>query len=795
MNIRFFLHQLKQLFLRFRLRRKHFKMRLKQRPFYVKIVYYTFKAIIIFLLYLLMVDMNFLWLFGKSPDMDMVKHPPQNLASEIYSADGKRLGKYFRENRLPATYDEVSFIMKRALIEIEDERFRNHSGIDVQGLFSSVKDMMFGRARGASTITQQLVKNMFHTRSAQSRGLLGHIPYVDMLIIKTKEWTTALKIESMYSKNEILTMYLNTVDFGSNAFGIKTAAKIYFNTTPDHLKVEQAATLVGMLKATTTYNPRLNPVNSFKRRNVVLEMLAKKHIITRAECDSLKKLPIVLEGSVEENYSGTALYFREKVAESLKDWCKENEIDLYSDGLKIYTTIDTRMQQYAEEAVTKQMSRVQRSFNNHWGKNEPWVDENNQVIKNFIEDLAKRTPEYKKLSRKYARTPDSIWFYLDKPRKMKVFHYDTEKRDTTFSTMDSIRYMTRFLHAGFVVIEPETGFVKAWVGDVDFNYWKYDKVTSLRQPGSTFKIFDYTAAFMQGKTPCSEETNSYVEWKYTENGAPKTWIPRNITREYGGDTVTLKYAFARSYNVIAAKIAKDAGIENVIETAYKMGIKTPLHNMPATSLGSSDVSLLELTNAYCTVIDDGYYQEPVLVTKIVGKEGNVIYEHKPKKERAIPYETAFLMTQMLLGGLTEPYGTTQSLWEHPIFNQSRKIDGKTVTMEYGGKTGTSSNYSDAWFMGVTPHLVGGSWVGGEYRSIHFRNKLGEGGHAALPIFGYFMEQLLNDKKFEKYIDKFPKPKEKISVDYYCHTPWPKVKDTLNFDANEESVEPVPIEEE
>jgi penicillin-binding protein 1A len=377
---------------------------------------------------------------------------------------------------------------------------------------------------------------------------------------------------------------------------------------------------------------------------------------------------------------------------------------------------------------------------------------------------------------------------------MKVFHYDEGKRDTTLSTIDSIRYMTGFLHAGFVVIEPQTGFVKAWVGDVDFNYWKYDKVTSLRQPGSVFKLFDYTAAFMQGKTPCSEATNSYVEWKYTENGEPKTWIPRNITREYSDDTITLKYAFARSYNVVAAKVAKEAGIENVIETAYKMGIKTPLHNMPATSLGSSDVSLLELTNAYCTVIDDGYYQEPVLVAKIVDKEGRVIYEHKSKKERAIPYETSFLMTQMLLGGLTEPYGTTQSLWEHPIFSQNKKINGKAVTMEYGGKTGTSSNYSDAWFMGVTPHLVGGSWVGGEYRSIHFRNKLGEGGHAALPIFGYFMEQLLNDKKFEHYIDKFPKPQEKISVNYYCHTPWPKVKDTLNFDANEESVEPVPVEE-
>jgi len=762
-------------------KRKRFKMRLKRKPFYVKAGYYCLKIIIIFLIYLLLVDINFLWLFGKSPSMLAVSNPPQNLASVIYSADGKQLGKYFRENRLPSNYNDVSYIMKRTLIAVEDERFRDHSGIDVQGLFASAKDMLQGRPRGASTITQQLVKNMFHTRAPQSQGLLGYIPYVNMLIIKTKEWTTALKIESMYSKNEILVMYLNTVDFGSNSFGIKTAAKTYFETTPDKLTAEQAATLVGMLKATTTYNPRINPKNSLRRRNVVLDVLANKGIITKQECDSLKKLPLQLKYSVEENYDGTALYFREKVAENLRDWCKENEIDIYSDGLKIYTTIDTRMQEYAEEAVLKQMKRVQRQFNSHWGKDEPWIGENKQVIPNFIEDLIKRTPEYKKLAQKYAATPDSIWVELNKPRKMKVFNYNEEKRDTTFSTMDSMRYMMRFLHAGFVVLEPETGFVKAWVGDIDFNFWKYDKVTSLRQPGSTFKLFDYATAFLQGKSPCDKTTNSYVEWNYVENGQPKKWIPRNITREYSSDTITLKYAFARSFNVVAAKVAKEAGIENVIETAHKMGIKTPLSNMPATSLGASDVSLFELTNAYCTAINEGYRQEPVLITKIEDRKGNVIYEHQPKKERAIPYETAYLTTQMLLGGLTEPFGTTQALWEHDIFRYDT---------EFGGKTGTSSNYSDAWFIGVTPHLVGGSWVGGEYRSIHFRTgQLGEGSKTALPIFGYFMEKLLADDDYKKYRAKFPtKPKEKINANYHCHTPWPKVKDTLNLEMEEHQEE-------
>ena len=773
-----FLRFVRRLYGHLKVWRKRSKIRLKLKPWYIKASYFFLKIIILFLLYLFLVDINFLWLFGESPDMGQISRPPQNIASVIYSADGKQIGKYFRENRLPVVYDEVSYIMKRTLIAVEDERFRSHSGIDVQGLFASAKDMFRGRARGASTITQQLVKNMFHTRSAQSQGLLGRVPYINMLIIKTKEWTTALKIESVYSKNEILVMYLNTVDFGSNSFGVKTAAKTYFKTTPDKLTVEQAATLVGMLKATTTYNPRINPKNSLNRRNVVLDVLANKRIITQAECDSLKKIPMILQYSVEENYNGAALYFREKIAESLRDWCKENEVDIYSDGLKIYTTIDTRMQKYAEEAVIKQMKRVQRQFNNHWGKEEPWIGENKQAIPNFIEDLAKRTPEYKKLAQKYAATPDSIWAALNKPRKMQVFDYNEEKRDTTLSTMDSIRYMARFLHAGFVVMEPETGYIKAWVGDVNFNFWKYDKVTALRQPGSTFKLFDYTAAFLQGKSPCDQTTNSYIEWNYTENGEPKKWIPRNITREYSDDTITLKYAFARSFNVVAAQVAKEVGIENVIETAYKMGIKTPLHNMPATSLGASDVSLLELTNAYCTVIDEGYRQEPVFVTKIVDRRGYVIYEHKPKKERAIPYETAFLMTQMLLGGLTEPFGTTQALWEHDIFRYGT---------EFGGKTGTSSNYSDAWFMGVTPHLVGGSWVGGEYRSIHFRTgKLGEGSKTALPIFGYFMEKILTDDEFAMYRAKFPnRPKEKINANYYCHTPWPKVTDTLNLELDDE----------
>ncbi len=734
-------------------------------PFYKKILRISLNAVLLFILYLFLVDINFLWLFGKSPSLYSISHPQQSVASEIYSSDGVLIGKYFRENRTPVTYEEISPNLIKTLVTTEDERFYEHFGVDIQGLFSAVKDMTQGKARGASTISQQLVKNMFKTRSEYSTGLFGYIPGVKLLIMKTKEWITAVKIELFYSKDDILTMYLNTVDFGSNAYGIKTAAKTYFNTTPKDLTIEESATLVGLLKATTTYNPRINPKNSIRRRNVVLENLKNHYIITQAELDSLKQIPISLKDyNIEKNYDGKALYFREALVDELKDWAKENEIDIYSDGLKIYTTLDSRMQQYAEEAVQKKMSSLQRTFDNHWGNEEPWRDANHQPITNFVEDLAKRTPRYKSLAEKYKGTPDSIWIELNVPHKMKVFDYKTGSRDTTLSVLDSIRYMTRFMHASFIAMEPQTGNVKAWVGDIDFNFWKYDKVTSLRQPGSTFKLFVYATAFEKGAGPCDYLTEDYVDWEYLEKGEKKRWVPRNATGIYSGEEVTLKYAFARSFNSVAVKLAKEVGIPSIIKTAYAMGIRTKLNNTPSTCLGSSDVSLEELVNAYCTTINDGMANKPVLVKKIVDQQGKIIYEAKKEQMPAIPYETAFLMTQMLRAGLTEPLGTTQALWAYDIFN------GGT---EFGGKTGTSSNHSDAWFVGVSPKLVAGAWVGGEYRSIHFRTgKLGEGSKTALPIFGAFMEKVLKDKSLTQYRAKFPKPKEKISKPYGCQTPYP-----------------------
>ena len=760
-------------------------------PWYKKTLIVVLTFIASFIIYLGMVDVNFLWLFGKSPGLSSIHNPDQPIASEIYSEDGKLIGKFFRENRSPVKYEEISPILIKTLISTEDERFYEHFGVDLQGVFSAVKDMAGGKARGASTITQQLVKNMFKVRSQYSTGALGFIPGVKLIIMKSKEWITAVKIEMFYSKEEILTMYLNTVDFGSNAYGIKTACKTYFHTTPKDITYEQAATLVGLLKATTTYNPKLNPKNSLKRRNVVLENLWSHRVITKAQFDSLKQIPMQLNFNVESNYDGEGLYFREAVAESLQSWCQENNIDLYADGLKIYTTIDTRMQKYAEEAVDKQMRVVQRNFNNHWGRENPWRDKTGQEIPHFIEDLAKRTAAYKQLELKFPDQPDSITYYLNKPHRLKVFDYDKGARDTTISTMDSIRYMERFMHAGFVAMEPQTGHVKAWVGDISFSSWKYDKVLSKRQPGSTFKLFVYAAAMNKGMAPCDERVDQYIAWDVLEKGEWKKWIPRNANGEFTGDTLSLKAAFARSINTVAVQIAKEVGIHSVAEVAKAMGIKTPLEETPALSLGASDVSLLELVNAYGTVINDGMEQDPVLVTRIEDRNGHVLYKHTPKTVQGVPYETAFLMTEMLKAGLTEPMGTSQALWAFDLFNSNT---------EFGGKTGTSSNHSDAWFVGVTPKLVGGAWVGGEHRSIHFRTgELGQGSRTALPIFGYFMEKVLKDPGMSKYREKFPQPKQKIERSYQCRSVYHRADtdsiEMLNIDSLELNNEEINITEE
>ena len=732
----------------------------KGRAWYTKGAIGIVSFFVAIFLYLGMVDINFLWLFGKSPGFVEIKTPPTYAASEIYSADSVLIGRFYKENRTPVKYEEVTPAFWKALISTEDERFYSHHGIDFMGIGGAIKDAVTrGDGRGASTITQQLAKNMFRVRTQYSAGLLGHVPGLRMLIMKSKEWIIAVKLEMIYSKKEILTMYANTVDFGNNSYGVKTAAKTYFNTTPAKMSVDQSATLVGMLKATTYYNPITHAKNSIRRRNTVLYNMVTHNALPRNEYDEYSRQPLKLDIHVEENYEGQAQYFREYVADYLKNWMKDNGYDLYSSGLRIYTTIDTRMQKYAEQAVSKQMEKVQQQFDNHWRGMQPWRDAKGDEIPGFIEGIAERQPFYKKLVQKYPSQPDSVLYYLNKPHKVRLFDYAKGQIEKEMSSMDSIRYMVKFMHCAMVAMEPLSGAVRAWVGDIDFKTWKYDKVVAERQPGSTFKLFVYSEAFNQGLTPCDKRRDEYISMQVLDKktGQMKTWTPHNANGRFSNDSLTLKSAFGRSINSVAVRLGQEMGIKNIIRTAQDMGIKSPLDDEPSLALGSSDVNLLEMVNAYGTVANDGEHHVPVVVTRILDKDGNEVYVAPKDHEKALPYRTAFLMQEMLKGGVNEAGGTSQAL-RHFIFNDT----------DWGGKTGTSNNHSDAWFMAVSPNLVVGAWVGGEYRSIHFRTgALGQGSKTALPVCGEFIYSLMRDKAFQKYHAKWQlDPDEDIDPTMY-----------------------------
>lgn len=758
----------------------------------------TLAAIVSFfafiILYAVAVTCNLFWLFGKSPSISEIRNPKTAMASEMYSADGKLLGKFFNENRSPVPYDSINSVFFQALISTEDERFYDHHGVDVQGLFAALKDATQGRARGASTISQQLVKNMFRVRTQYSTGLLGKVPGLSILIMKSKEMIIATELELLCTKNEILEMYANTVDFGSNAFGIKTAAKTYFNTTPSQLKPEEAAVLVGLLKATSAYNPKINPKNSLKRRNTVLDnMYAHRKelvehfpnvaITSKEVCEALKDKPIKLNFSVENAYQGTALYFREAVKDYVREHCPD--LDLDRDGLKIYTTLDSRMQRYAEEAVDEQMQNVQRSFDNHWrGLGDPWRDAKGNVIPNFIEDIARRSDAYKMLVARFPNNPDSVRHYMNKPHRVKLFSYGEEGRVKyeEMSTMDSIRYMVKYMHTGFVAMEPQTGYVRAYVGDIDFKTWKYDKVQAMRQPGSTFKLFVYATAMKQGWTPADARiTDSYIRMEVYDpaQGKNTIWQPHNANGHFSNANIPLRAAFAQSVNTIAVKLGQEVGIDNVIQTAHDMGITSKLENAPALALGSNDVTLFEMVNAYASVANDGMHVSPVLVTKIVDADGRTVYEAKHEEKRALPYRAAFYMQKLLEAGVRDGGGTSQTL------GGSAYLGRYGNQLDFGGKTGTSNNHSDAWFIGVTPGLVGGAWVGGEYRSIHFRTgRLGQGSRTALPIFGLFMKKVLEDESLkDKYLLKYPAPKEDIAPSSYQGYFSPPAEETDSLSAD------------
>lgn len=751
----------------------------REAPWWMKGLLAGIYALAFFLMLTLAIDINFLWLFGSSPKISELKNPDISLTSEIYSSDGKMIGTLFTENRTPAAYEDLPQNLINTLIATEDVRFYKHNGVDIKATFAAMWSVLNGERRGGSTITQQLVKNLFKTRKDYSTGPLGAIPGVSTLISKAKEWINAFKIELYYTKEDIIMMYFNTVDFGSHAYGINSAASTFFSKKSSQLTYNESAVLVGLLKAPSSYSPVSNPERSKMRRNQVIGQLEKYGFITSPEKDSLTALPLKLKFQRKSFSKGNMTYLRDAIVRELQPWSKETGIDVWTDGLKIYTTVDSRMQKYAEEAVGEHMKNLQRIFNQAGNDAvRPWLDENGKEIPGYFLKKAVDLPQYKILAKRFGEGNDSIRMALSEKHPMKVFTFNGE-RDTTMSTLDSLKYYQKFFQTGFMAMEPSTGFVKAWVGGINYRYFNYDHVNqSKRQPGSLFKAFVYAAAFDQGFGPCDMITDQPVSIKYTEKGEEKEWSPKNVDRSHAG-SMTLKHAFARSVNSVAVQLTQKIGWKKVIEYAHKLGIKSELADVPSICLGSSDVTLEEMVNAYCTFVNGGSLVEPVLVTRIEDREGKVIYEAKPAQKQVLDPETAFLMSIMLRAGLTEPGGTTQGLFEYDIFR---------FGTEFGGKTGTSSDYTDGWFVGVTPGLVAGCWVGNDDRSVHFKSShIGEGLRTAQPIFGKFMAKVLKDENLKQYRQKFPKTSLKINKPYSCQTPYPKA------DSLEPVTDSIPVE--
>ncbi len=728
--------------------------------------------LIFFRLYIWSVEYNFLNLYGESPTIEKIQNPKIDKASELYTADGVLIGRYYRENRNPVTYKEIPKVLEQALVATEDVRFYDHAGIDLKSLFSAGWDALTGDARGASTITQQLAKNLYKTRKQKSQGLLSKVPGIKMLITKTKEWLTAIKLERTYTKPEIITLYLNTVDFGSNAYGIKTAAQTFFNTSPEKLKTEQAAMLVGLLKAPTYYSPVLRPKNALRRRNTVFIQMARYGYVTPQEAERLSTLPIKLDYKIEQHTDGPSTYFRSYINSYLDNWCTENELDLYTDGLKVYCSIDSRMQKYAEEAVQERVKIMQRLFDNHWRGRKPWTSNAGVEAPNFIENNAKRTALYKYLVKKHKNNPDSVWIVMNTPKKMNVFSWDGEK-EMTMSPMDSIRYYKHFLHAGLMTMDPFTGYIKAWVGGINFQHFQYDHVKqSKRQPGSTFKPFVYLSAIDKGWAPCDKIQDIRKTFNYIEDGEPKSWTPSNATGSFTGREMTLRHALGRSVNSVTAQLTEKVTPDAVADYAHRVGIKSYVKPVPSIGLGSGEVTIMEMTAAYGTFINEGIYTEPLMVMRVEDSKGNIIHQFAPERKRVLNQETAWLMIHMLKGGIEEPGGTVQNLWSFDLFRGN----------ELAGKTGTSQDQADGWFMGLSKDLVTGTWMGGDDAVIHWRSlDLGEGAKTALPIYGRYMEKVYSDKSLGITMGYFPKPRIPITKNYRCITVLPK-KDVVSLDS-------------
>ncbi len=675
------------------------------------------------------------------PTFEDLENPKSNLASEIISADQAIIGKYYFQNRTNIHYYELSPGLLNALKATEDIRFDEHSGVDIRGLVRAV--MRAGKAGGGSTITQQLAKKLFHKVPDTK---------LNRIVQKFQEWIISIQLERRYTKEEIIAMYLNTVDFSSNAFGIKSAAQTYFAKTPSQLNLLESSLLIGMLQAPSRYNPAKNPKRATERRNIVLSQMKKYNFISQNEFDSLKVIPIKLKYQMEDHNFGLATYFREELRGEMLQWCKEHvnnatgrPYNLYTDGLRIYTTINSKMQRYAEEAMAEHLKVLQRKFNEHWKNQDPW-----EGHKEILTDAMKRSDRY--IAMKAAKVKDKdIEKAFNKKTEMTIFTWRGEV-DTMLTPMDSIKYFKKILQSGFMSMEPSTGFVRAWVGGLDYRYFKYDHVKAgRRQVGSTFKPFLYTLAMQEGYSPCYKIPNVRVTFDLPTG---EQWSPENADAKYGG-MLTLKEGLAESVNCISAYLMKQFGPQAMIEIARKMGVTSPIDAVPAICLGTPDVSVYEMVGAYSTFANKGVWTQPIYLTRIEDKNGNVLQDFVPRKVEAISEETAYLMLSLMQGVVQ--------------FGTGARLRGEyKLPYAIAGKTGTTQNQSDGWFMGITPELVSGCWVGCEDRIVHFRTlELGQGARTAMPIWALYMKKVYDDNTLKISKGEFEAPEEPLNVVLDC----------------------------
>ena len=741
-----------------------------------KVYLYTLGGIFLFFLFAS-------WgLLGSMPSFEDLENPDSNLATEIIATDGVTIGKFYNENRTPIKYADLPKHLVDALVATEDERFYEHSGIDGKRTLGAA--IKLGSDGGASTLTQQLAKLLFHGEGSRFLPL--------RIIQKAKEWIIAIKLERQYTKNEIIAMYFNKADFVNTAVGIRSAAKVYFGKEPRDLTIDESAMLVGMLTNPSLYNPVRRVEKVRKRRNIVLGQMVRNGFLEESAKTALEKKPIVLKFQPESHTDGIGTYFREYLRDFMKKWVKENkksdgsEYDIYKDGLKIYTTIDSRMQGYAEEAMKQHLTNLQieLSSQQETNKNAPFVNISEAETKKLMRKAMKNSSRWKGMADQ-GKSEEEIIKSFGVKTKMKVFTWKGEK-DTVMTPTDSIRYYKSFLQAGMMAMEPQTGHIKVWVGGINYKYFQYDHVgQGARQVGSTFKPFVYATAIEQlNMSPCDSIIDSPFMIHKGRHNVTEDWEPKNSNNEYRG-MVTLKKALANSINTVSAKLIDKVGPEAVVELTHKLGVKSEIPAQPSIALGAVEITVEDMVAAYSTFANEGVYIKPQFITRIEDKNGVVIYEPSPDSHDVLNKDIAFAVIK-LLEGVTEG-GSGARLRTQGGGNGYNRVTGYPYmfTNPIAGKTGTTQNQSDGWFMGMVPNLATGVWVGCEDRSARFKGiTYGQGATAALPIWGMFMKKCYGDPTLNVSKSEFERPAN-LSIKVDC---WAPVKDTTDFEQNTDEFE-------